>query len=781
MIRYALTIFLSAFLLFQVQPMIAKFILPWFGGTASVWTTCMLFFQMALLLGYCYSHFVTKRLTLKHQWFLHAILLLVALAFLPVQPSEIWKPDGSEDPTWQMLLLLGATIGFPFFLLSTTGPLIQAWQSKTHSQKSAYRLFAVSNFGSLLGLLGYPFLVEPYLRLGDQSRYWSVGFAVFAVMCLLSGWQLFFGSVGQDENQTEEGDFDPFFDTGPHEELLSSSQTDSLPRPSLANCVVWTLLAFAASAMLLATTNQMCQEVASVPFLWVLPLGLYLITFIICFENPRWYQRWIFFPLMFGSVFLAIGLLKEGISMPLPLQVGGYAIVMFACCMTCHGELAKSKPAEENLTLFYLMVSVGGALGGIFVVIVAPRIFNAYFEFQVSLIFSVTLSVLVMLYYYDSKPASYTEADTEADGWLKSWLALFSRFWLCLSACLAIVAVGATLINIFEESEELGEADVLHRIRNSYGTLHVRSYLDDEGYESSRSLINGRIKHGAQFGYGWESIPVPIPSSYYCPTSGIGVSVNLLGELNGDDSLKFGVVGLGTGTMASWGIEGDSFKFYEINPACEDVAREYFSYLSNTEAKDGVEVVIGDARIQMENYYAEHGSEEFDLLVIDAFSSDAIPMHLLTRESFKLYCDNISDKGILAIHVSNRYLDLGTIVFNLAKEVEHKAYLIETYEDSGIAQMIKDFEDGADASSWVLVVRDPVLIKRLKNDANWTPWPKTMPPTVWTDDFGSLTDVMDWSDTTSFAADKWEDTLNFAADKWEELLTYFSGEELEEE
>jgi len=381
MIRYALTIFISAFLLFQVQPMIAKFILPWFGGTSSVWTTCMLFFQVALLLGYCYSHFVTKRLSVRNQWILHAVLLAGAMLFLPVQPSDAWKPGGNEDPTWQMLLLLGATIGFPFFLLSTTGPLIQAWQSKTHSDKSAYRLFAVSNFGSLLGLLGYPFLVEPYLRLGDQSLYWSIGFGVFAVLALWSGWQLFSASnaVGADEP-------DDAASLGSAE--ISGSGEELRPQPSFINCVFWTLLAFAASAMLLATTNQMCQEVASVPFLWVLPLGLYLITFIICFENPRWYRRGFFFSLMFLSVFLAILLLKEGISLPLPLQVAGYSTVMFACCMTCHGELAKAKPAESNLTLFYLMVSVGGALGGIFVVIVAPRVFDAYFEFQVSMILS---------------------------------------------------------------------------------------------------------------------------------------------------------------------------------------------------------------------------------------------------------------------------------------------------------------------------------------------------------------------------------------------------------
>ena len=755
MFRYALTIFLSAFLLFQVQPMIAKFILPWFGGTASVWTTCMLFFQIALLAGYCYSHLITKRLSLKQQWILHAILLVVAFVFLPVQPSEVWKPVGSEDPTWQMLLLLSATIGFPFFMLSTTGPLIQAWQSRTHSQKSAYRLFAVSNFGSLLGLLGYPFIVEPYLRLGDQSLYWSIGFVVFGLLCLWSGWQLFAVSdegleQGAQERQARHPAGNP----------SGLRESDPLPIPGLGNCIFWTLLAFAASSMLLATTNQMCQEVASVPFLWVLPLGLYLITFIICFENPRWYRREIFFPLMFLSVLAAIFLLKEGVSIPLPLQVVNYALVMFACCMTCHGELAKSKPAVENLTLFYLMVSIGGALGGIFVVIVAPRIFTVYFEFHVSLILSVALSVLAMLMRWTPGSQSADASDRRVR---------LSRVFAWLAVPIAVAGIGATINCMFEEGAELGEAEVLYRTRNSYGTLHVRSYLDEGGYEESRSLINGRIKHGAQRDYGLPSVPVPVPSSYYSSTSGIGVAVDLLGEINDDGPLRFGVVGLGTGSMASWGIKGDSFKFYEINPACEFVAREYFSYLSNTEAFERVEVVIGDARVQMENYLAEHGSEEFDLLVVDAFSSDAIPMHLLTRECFQLYCDNLSERGILAVHVSNRYLNLGTIVFNLANEIGYESFLVETYEDSGIQKMIEDFDNGADESSWVLVTRDPQLTKWIRQAGVETPWPEPMPTTVWTDDFGSLNDVVDWSDTYSFAADKWE-----------ELLTFFTGAEVEE-
>jgi len=752
MIRYAITIFLSAFLLFQVQPMIAKFILPWFGGTASVWTTCMLFFQVALLLGYCYSHFVTKQLTAKQQWVLHAILLVVALIFLPVQPSDVWKPDGSEDPTWQMLLLLGATIGFPFFLLSTTGPLIQAWQSKTHSDSSAYRLFAVSNFGSLLGLLGYPFLVEPYLRLGDQSLYWSIGFALFAGMCLWSAWQLF------SHTETSVALTD---DAGT--ETVGSSQADGdrRPQPSVFNCLMWTLLAFAASAILLATTNQMCQEVASVPFLWVLPLALYLLTFIICFENPRWYRRALFFPLMFVSVFLAVGLLNAGLSLPLPLQVAGYAVVMFACCMTCHGELAKAKPAESNLTLFFLMVSVGGALGGVFVVLVAPRIFDAYFEFQVSLIFSVALSVFALLIYKNLETDRALESE-RSTGSRKLW----SKDLTWLSVPLAFATIAAIVVDVFEESTTLNRSAVLYRARNSYGTLHVRTDYDDKGQEESRNLINGRINHGGQLALGGNDTPFPI--SYYSATSGVGVAVDLLNKINRQSPLKFGVVGLGAGTMAAWGAEGDSFKFYEINPKVEYVAREFFTYLSDSRAADQIEVVIGDGRIQMETHFASHGSEEYDLLVVDAFSSDAIPMHLLTRECFKLYCDSISDNGILAIHVSNHYLQLDTIVYNLSKENDHRAFWIKTDKKSTNADMVEDFKKGADESSWVLVVRDPVLIDRIDKEANWSSWREPMPSTVWTDDFGSLTDVLDWSGTSSFAGEKWKDVKDYFSSGGEE-------------
>ncbi|MFK7768823.1 MAG: fused MFS/spermidine synthase [Mariniblastus sp.] len=725
MIRYASTIFLSAFLLFQVQPMIAKFILPWFGGTSSVWTTCMLFFQFALLLGYCYAHLVNRYLTHKQQWILHACLMAVALIFLPVQPSDSWKPAGTEDPTWRMLTLLAVSIGFPFFLLSTTGPLVQSWQSQTHPNKSAYRLFAMSNFGSLLGLLGYPFLVEPYLRLGNQSLYWSIGFILFALLCLGSGWQLF-----RAPEKSELPQRNPF--------AAPKNSNEKTRSANLFNCVTWTLLAFAASAMLLATTNQMCQEVASVPFLWVLPLALYLLTFIICFENPRWYRRSFFFPLTFISSLIAIWLLSEGTSVPLPIQVSGYALVMFACCISCHGELAQAKPAEKDLTLFYLMISVGGALGGIFVVIVAPRLFNAYFEFHISLALCVGLSSLAFLCLHRAP---------ETAG---KWHHIFR--WATL--LIAIAVIGITTGKAIKEQNTLEASNVIFRTRNSYGTLYVQTYKNDEGGEKFRSLVNGRIKHGTQ-----TTSPefANAPISYYSPATGVGAAFEYLRNPSTPEEfaplspLHFGVVGLGTGTMAAWGEPGDSIKFYEINPAVEVVARDFFSYLSDSKAEN-IEVIIGDARIQLERHQNEFGSEKFDLLAIDAFSSDAIPMHLLTRECFKLYCDNLSDRGILAIHISNRYLNLGIVVYNLSNELGYTPFLFSNDED-------EDAE--TDASNWVLVVKNKSLIEEIGMDARFVEWRQPIADTIWTDDFGSLTEVMSISNTKNFATEKLEQVLGF--------------------
>ena len=464
MIRYAATIFVSAFLLFQVQPMVARFILPWFGGSSLVWTTCMLFFQSALVFGYAYSHVVTRRLTPRHQWILHSVLLLLAILTLPVKPTDYWKPLDGTMPTARILALLAVSVGLPFFLLSTTGPLIQAWQSKTHPDKSPFRLFALSNLASLAALVSYPFVFERYLTLNQQSWFWSIGFGLFAVLAWMSG-RLLVKSRGELANE------------------LLFEQREQEPKPEKINQVrfaLWLILPMLASVQLLATTNLMTQEVGSLPFLWILPLSLYLLSFIICFDHERWYVRPLFFAIFFGAAVFSGFVMEGGVDVPIAIQVLGYTAACFGASMCCHGELARSKPAPEHLTLFYLMVAVGGALGGAFVAIIAPRIFVGFYEFQVGLI----LAILFCLIAYGMHVRK-TDEGTGLD-MLRLLTFAATLFFGLLVAFFVVTSLGTLLVGDNKKS-------VVLKSRNEYGTLTVKDY----GHY--RKLNNGLIEHGFQF------------------------------------------------------------------------------------------------------------------------------------------------------------------------------------------------------------------------------------------------------------------------------------------
>ncbi len=747
MFRYTVTIFLSAFLLFQVQPIIARFIVPWFGGTASVWNTCMLFFQIILLLGYCYSHLSIRFLKPKQQWMVHVVLLAISACFLPVKPAEMFKPDGSENATWAILFLLAVTIGLPFFMLSTTGPLIQAWQSRTHRSFPTYLLFALSNFGSLLALLGYPFLVEPYFRLGDQSTVWSVGYILFAGLCSYSGWQAF-RTKPEEEQQP-----DTVVDKAAQ---MVEAEAKANP-PGIGICLIWILLSLFPSAMLLATTNHMCQEVASVPFLWVLPLSLYLITFIVCFAVPYAYLRPIFLPLMLISLFLASVLIRAGVELPLPLQVAGYSTILLACCMSCHGEMAAIKPHTSHLTLFYLMVSIGGALGGVFVVIVAPLLFVGYYEFYIALIMCGAFSLLVFLVSYGYRAFFTNDSDSGKNEAQISRARTIRMVTLILAFPIAIPAftLGVMSLRTAFVEEELATDDpvrekILHRSRNSYGTLKVTSWWSADGEtEHSRYLYNGRIKHGNQYvDSRWSRDPV----SYYGPDSGVGVAVqhqrNIAPE--NEKSLKIGVVGLGTGTIATWAESGDNVVFYEINPQVVEVAKRHFSYLDECPANQ--DVILGDARIQLERQLKDSGPQKFDVLAIDAFSSDAIPIHLLTTECFELYLKHLDKGGVLAIHISNRYLNLEPICYNLAEKFKWKSFLIENYDDD---------DNMVDAATWVLVTKNAKVEELLLDydqSTDWdtakTYWKEKMKDAIWTDDFATLTKIIDFGRSKEFLDEK---------------------------
>ncbi|MFM9081238.1 MAG: ferrichrome ABC transporter permease, partial [Opitutaceae bacterium] len=369
MLPFALTIFTGAFLLFQVQPLIGKFILPWFGGGPGVWTTCLLFFQVVLLGGYAYAHFSTSRLSPRRQVMLHAVLLLVSLALLPITPGDGWKSDLGGDPNLRILLLLAATIGLPYFVLSSTGPLMQQWFSQTNPGVSPYRLYALSNVGSLLALLSYPAYFEVKFSRQAQAVMWSAGLAMFAILCGVCAWILWRRSPGAVASAS-----------GPA--TADSVPAETEEAPSATDRFLWIVLPMVASVLLLATTNKLCQEVAVIPFLWVLPLALYLLSFIICFDHARWYHRPTFIALLVIGMAAAAQILPAGTDVPMRLQIAAYNVVLFLACMVCHGELYRLKPAPKRLTSYFLLISLGGALGGFLVAIVAPAVLSDYRDLQ---------------------------------------------------------------------------------------------------------------------------------------------------------------------------------------------------------------------------------------------------------------------------------------------------------------------------------------------------------------------------------------------------------------
>ncbi len=533
---FAAGVFVSAFLLFQVQPLISKAILPWFGGTPSVWTTCMLFFQVLLCLGYAYAHVLTSRLSLRWQGTVHVAVLALALAVLNVLPGDQWKPAGDESPALQILLLLAASVGLPYFILSSTGPLLQRWFTFAFPGRSPYRLYSLSNVGSLLALLSYPFVFEPALTMPAQSTVWSAGFWLFAVLCSLCALQV--ARVGQDSigQGTTAG--------------LSSSANDP-KRAASATAVgdssvhrspmgLWFLLAMVGSTMFLAITNEVCQDVAVVPFLWVVPLSLYLLTFILCFDSRRWYwPRFYALATAFGVAFLCLLVISHEGKLSIFTQALLHFGLLFCSCMLCHGELARRTPDPAHLTTFYLIVAAGGAAGGLFVGLIAPLIFPQFWELYIALLACVLIAV----------PVGFTE---------QGWLGEGKR--PPLVGVVAAISL-LTLVGVVFAEALTRYSSSIAITRNFYGVLNV----DVDSIEDTLVLYHGRIIHGVQYR---DPALRRIPTAYYGVESGIGRTLNTLHGLRGP--LRIGVVGLGVGTLAAYGQPGDVIRFYEIN---DDVIR----------------------------------------------------------------------------------------------------------------------------------------------------------------------------------------------------------------
>jgi hypothetical protein len=764
MLVFALTIFLSAFLLFQIQPLIGKAILPWFGGAPAVWTTCMLFFQLLLLGGYAYAHGVASRLSPRAQRRLHVAFLLAAVLGLaagavfsgsPVLPAPGWKPSDPSHPVLRILAVLSLAVGLPYFLLATTGPLLQAWFARVHPGASPYRLFALSNAGSLLGLATYPFLIEPRLPLHAQGTVWAAGFAAFAACCAVCA-----GRFARSGEAVAAG--------------VPATDAEPEAAPSVQRRLLWFALAACASAMLLAATNQICQEVASFPFLWVLPLSLYLLSFILCFEREGFYRRGVFGPAFVVALGTAALVLSQGFLVSLPKQVAAHTFALFAVCIVCHGEVARGKPGPRHLTAFYLMISAGGAAGGLLVAIVAPRVFNGFWEYHWTLWAAGLLAIVVLVLDPGSWlrvgrpwPALATllatlvlAAAVRRGEIFEAVVSFFSRgvfagarhaalvagvvllaaaalwftraFWWrpgqpyfaagCLVLSLALM--GTVLLSDVEDFRR----DAVLLTRNFYGVLTVEEENKEFPEMHLLKLRNGRIVHGFQY---VTPAKRDHPTSYYSPRSGVGLAI--LKHPHRDLGLRIGVVGLGVGTVASFARLGDTVRFYDINPEVVRLSLgepRVFTYVADCMGK--VEVVPGDARLSLERELRERKPQGFDVLVVDAFSSDSIPVHLLTREAMAVYIAHLaSPDGILVIHISNRYLELKPVVRALADAFACDASLVDVSDDGSYW-----------GSTWVLLAPQGDVLARSGIDDDAEELEPNKVVRLWTDDYSNLFQVV---------------------------------------
>lgn len=638
MILFAINIFLSAFLLFQIQPLIGKFILPWFGGTPAVWSTAMLFFQALLTGGYAYAYWLVKQN--KQRW-IHTSLLVLTITLLiilglvwrsPITPSPDLRPAYVEFPVFNIFFILLASVGLPYFVLASNSPLMQAWFSRLQPTSSYARLYALSNVGSLLGLLAYPVLIEPYFPLQSQGWGWSIGFVLFAIVSSLIVYQL-------GDKQIE---------------VASVQKTE---RASNSLKLLWLILGGIPSLFLLSITNQITQEVTVIPFLWVLPLAIYLLSFILAFSDSRWYNRNLY-ALLFGLASLAtLWALTERQGIPIIYQVSIYCALLFFSCMICHGELYQLRPPADQLTTFYLMSSLGGAFGGVFVNFVAPALFNGYWEFYLGWLMTILILVIRLF---------------------PKWVGEYKRQTQAISFSFVI---GTLLMLGLNQGGEQLSAD-----RNFYGVVRTVE-LDD----NTLAMIHGITIHGIQY----KDNPTE-PTTYFSSQSGVGV---LLANYPKDNQpAKVAILGLGIGTLAAYGETGDDYRLYEINQIAIDLAEgegDYFSFLEDSQAN--IEVIAGDARISLENEYNADGSHDFDVIVLDTFSSDSVPVHLVTKQAFDLYLANLKPDGVIAANISNQHIDLQPVFYQIAKEFGLTIIRVDNIPD----------EPNEYLSIWMLMAKNP--------------------------------------------------------------------------
>lgn len=669
---FGLSVLLSAALVFLIQPLLAKQLLPYFGGGAAVWTACMLFFQTLLLGGYAYAYLLSRHLSPLQQRNLHSVLLIAALA---VSAGNITLPDASAGavPLAAILLYLLKIAGLPYLLLSATGPLVQHWFAHLNSQSSPYRLYALSNIGSVAGLLCYPFLLEPLLQLNSQWQLWLGGLSVFVGCMLLLLWRAV-----------------PKLAATVRAQPLQLKQHAALRWLALSACGV---------ILLLAVTQQLTQNITPVPFLWVIPLLLYLLSFILVFASPRFYQRSIWLYVFCLNLLIALALFYLGRQFDVASQLLFYLLILFSGCMLCHGELARSKPEPAALTAFYFWLALGGAVGSLLMNLLLPLLFVRQYEFLLVLL---SIYLLVLLPLVAAKPIQR----------------------------LAVWSVAAVLTLAVVALEYHSEQQTVFSGRNFYGSVQVRDVML-EG-ENQRQLIDGTTSHGSQF----TRAPLSDKAqSYYRDGSGAALAIEYFLPASLERSAAqlqqrhIGLIGLGAGALAAYGRAGNSFSFYEINPLVIEAAQQHFSYLADSDA----EIILhsGDGRLLLADQLKD-GSQQFDVLVLDAFSSDSIPQHLLTAEAMQLYWQHLQTDGVLAVHVSNNYLDLTALLRNHATALQKQAYFF--------ALPAQGFQP---ATEWVLITANsrfanqPVIRQAVKS------WPTAdNPKLMWTDSYSNLLQLL---------------------------------------
>lgn len=634
-VPFALTIFTSAFLLFQVQPMVSKQILPWFGGSPAVWTTAMLFFQTLLCLGYLYAHALARLTSRKIQARVHVVvLILAALAATQVLPGAELKPESPDFPVMQVLTILGASVGLPYFCLATTGPLVQHWFTRTPHANSVFRLYALSNVGSFLALLSFPYVLEPWLEQDQMGRVWTAGFWIFALLCLpvaMGAWQQPVHSARKDSS-------------------TSVSRSEYLA-PGLPQRMSWIALPALASLVFIAATDQISHDIAPEPRLWITTLGLYLVTFILTFDHPRWYR-----PRLFAFLTIVLILSTAGIS-DIPRWLGlswDYGVneirwlhygLLFVVCMLCHGELYRRRPQDPGrLTEFYLCMSVGGAFGGLFVTLVATNWFDDYHEWLISLVLAATLASHV-LFRLPSKGNSRSR--------------LFAG-----ATALAMVVLLLAMLNpwAWREVRTVDRTEILlDQARNFYGTVSVKERrFADEPERNDRVFFSGNVIHGQQF---LSAQLRHVPTTYYARDSGIGETLEW--AMRRKVSISVALIGLGAGTLANYARAEDAYDFYEINPEAVRIAQKWFDNLAQCKAEEQ-KILLGDARLRMEQLPKD---KLYDVIVLDAFTGGSVPIHLLTQEAFRVYREHLKPDGYIAINITNAYLNLYPVVKSQAESL----------------------------------------------------------------------------------------------------------------